>query len=103
MQDRNATDNKPLSGLLGDAFDQFSRLIRSEIALARAELVDKASDVARNSIMIVAGGLLVPPSIGVLLIALAAWLIEAGVRSSVSYLIAGVIGLVVQVLLPGWA
>ena len=91
--DQNTPENKPLSGLLADALDQFSRLIRGEIALARAEFAEKSMAVARSSVLVGAGALLIMPSVGILLVALGSWMIEAGLRASVAYLISGVLGL----------
>jgi hypothetical protein len=41
FSDDRASDSKPISGLVSDALQQFSRLMRSEFALAKAELLDK--------------------------------------------------------------
>ena len=45
-------DAKPVSELLSDALAQFSRLVRNEVALARAEMTDKASKVVRGGAML---------------------------------------------------
>ena len=43
-----ALDSKPVSELISDALQQFSRLVRSEVALARAEMTDKAEGAAEQ-------------------------------------------------------
>jgi Putative Actinobacterial Holin-X, holin superfamily III len=96
------TDNRPVSSLVSEALQQLSRLFRSEVALARAELSEKAQQVARSGALVALGGLLAIPSIGILLIALAAWLMEAGLRGSLAYLIAAVAGLALAASLA-WA
>lgn len=88
-------DNRTVSSLVSEALQQLSRLFRSEVALARAELAEKAQQAGRSGAMVAAGGLLAIPSLGMLLIALAAWLMEAGMRPSLSYLIAAIVGLVI--------
>lgn len=87
-------DEKPVSGLISDALSQFSRLMRNEFALARAELVDKGQIAARGIAMIAIGAVLAIPSITLLLISLATLMMEMGMRPSVSYLLSGVLALV---------
>ncbi len=90
-----ASDNKPFSGLFSDALQQFSRLIRSEFALARAELLDKSQIAGRGAAMIAGGGLLAIPSIALLLMALAALMMELGMRASLACLLSGFLGLAI--------
>ena len=47
-------DSKPVSELISDALQQLSRLVRSEVALARAEVTGKAKQVARGGAMLAA-------------------------------------------------
>lgn len=93
FSDDRAPDGKPVSGLVSDALQQFSRLMRSEFALARAELMDKTQIAARGVSMIVAGGLLTIPSIVLLLIALATLMMELGMRASLAFLLSGILGM----------
>ena len=95
LPDNRGLEDKPVSGLVADALHQFSRLIRSEFSLARAELVDKSQVAARGAAMVAGGALLVIPSVALLLIALAALMMEYGMRASLAYLLAGVLGLLI--------
>lgn len=88
-------DNKPVSGLVSEALQQFSRLLRSELALARAEMLDKGQTAARGAAMLAGGGLLVIPGVALLLMALAALLMEFGMRASLACLLSGILGLVI--------
>jgi uncharacterized membrane protein YqjE len=90
-------DNDPRSfaRLLADAVDQFAKLLRSEIAVARAELAEKAGQAASGAALLLVAGLLLIPVVVVLLLALASWLSELGLRPSLAQLCAGFAGLVV--------
>ena len=88
-----------VSELVGDAVHQFTKLIRNELAIARVELTQKATQVGMGAGFIIGGALLLIPAMVLLLLALAAWLIELGLSASLSNLIAGVIGLLVSAVL----
>ncbi len=90
---------KPVSELISDALAQFSRLVRSEVALARAEMTDKARQVARGGAMLGVAVFVALPALGVLMLALAAFLHEQGLAWSLSYLITAVVGFVIAGLL----
>lgn len=81
--------HRSIPELVGDAFNQFSKLISNEFELARAEMSDKISQIGRAAAMIGAGAVILIPGLVVLLFALAALLIENGMSSSVAYLITG--------------
>jgi VIT1/CCC1 family predicted Fe2+/Mn2+ transporter len=88
-----------VSELVGDGVNQFTKLIRNEMAIARAELSEKATEAAMGAGLILGGALLLIPAMVLLLIALAAWLTEVGLSAAVSNLIAGVIGLLISAVL----
>lgn len=90
---------KPVSELISDALGQFSRLIRNEMALARAEMTDKAKQVARGGAMLGIAAVVALPALGVLMLALAAFLHELGLAWSLSYLITAVVGFVIAAIL----
>jgi uncharacterized membrane protein len=96
--EEQSADSKPVSSLVSEA-QQFSRLIRSEMALARAELAQKAQQAGMGGAMVAVGGLIAIPSVGVLLIAIAALLMEMGLRGSLAYLIAAILGFVVAAII----
>jgi len=91
-----ATDQRTVTELVGDAIDQFSKLIRNEVAIARAEIAAKATQAAMGAGFLAGAALLLIPALVLLLMALAAWLSELGLNDSLSNLIAGVVGLVVS-------
>ena len=88
-------DERTVSELLGDVVNQFTKLIRNEMAIARAELTAKATEAAFGVGLLIGGALLAIPAMVLLLMALAAWLVELGLNSSVADLIAGVLGLLI--------
>jgi hypothetical protein len=92
-------NDKRTTELVSDAVNQFSKLIRNEVAIARAELAAKASEAATGVGLLMGGALLLIPPMVLLLMALAAWLVELGLRASLSNLIAGALGLVVSAVL----
>lgn len=95
LPDDRTLEGKPVSSLVSDALQQFSRLIRNEFALAKAELLDKGQVAARGAAMVVGGGLLALPSLVILMMALAAFFIELGMLASLAYLLTAIIGLVI--------
>ena len=82
--------NRSIPDLLGDAVHQLAKLIGNEFALARAELADKAAQVARASALIGAGAVLMIPALVVLLFAIAAALMPAGISDPVAYLLTAI-------------
>lgn len=90
---------KPVSELISDGLAQFSRLIRNEVALARAEVAGKAKQVARGGAMLGVAAFVALPALVILMLALAAFLHELGLAWSLSYLITAVVGFVVAGIL----
>jgi uncharacterized membrane protein YqjE len=75
--------------------------MRNELQLARAEMSMKVGQ-AMTAIGLLAGAAILSiPTLVLLLMSLAAWLVEIGVRPSVAHLIAGVVGLLVVAILAG--
>jgi hypothetical protein len=85
-----SASNRSIPDLLGDAVNQLAKLIGNEFALARAELADKAAQVARASALIGAGAILMIPALVVLLFAIAAALMHAGISDPVAYLLTAI-------------
>jgi len=98
---RSDSDDRPTSELFSDMLSQFTRLVRNEIQLARAELAVKAKQVMSGSELLVAAVLFVIPSLVLLLMALASLLMELGMRASLAHLLAGAAGLLIVAVL-GW-
>lgn len=92
-------DSRPVSELISDALQQFSRLVRSEVALARAEVSGKARQAARGGAMLGAAAAFALPSLFILMMALAAVLREVGLAASLSYLVTAIVGFAVSAVL----
>jgi hypothetical protein len=95
-------DQRPVSALFSDAIGQLSKLIGNELALARAEMGDKASRVVSGAGVLASAALFAMPALVLLLLALAAWLQELGLSTPVSDLIAGIVGLVIWPIWRHW-
>ena len=94
-----AADPRSFVRLLADAPDQFSRLMRSEIKVVRAEMAEKAGEAAVGIGALVVAAILLVPVLVLLLAALASWLMELGLRASLAHLVAAGAGLVLSVAL----
>ena len=70
--------NRPISAILADLVDQFTRLIRKEGQLARAEMSEKISELGLGLGLVVGGAVLLIPSLVILLQAAVAGLAAAG-------------------------
>lgn len=92
-------ERRPVSALVSEALQQLSRLLRSEAALAKAEVSEKARQAIRGGAMLGVAAALAVPSLFILLMALAALLRELGLPASLSYLITAVIGFAVAAVL----
>ena len=88
-------DDRSVSSLLTDAFNQLSLLLRSEVNLVQAEMTAKAKGAAVGVGLLAGAALVVLPAFVLLLMALAALLTYAGVVEPLSDLIAAVVGFVV--------
>lgn len=89
-------DQRTVAELVSDTVTQFTKLIRNEMGIARAELTAKAMEAAMGAGLVVGGALLLIPALVLLLMALAAWMSELGLSNSVANLIAGVVGLLIS-------
>ena len=96
-----ANDSRPISELFADALSQFSNLIRNELQLARAEISIKVGQTMSATALLAAAAIFLIPALVLLLTSLAAWLVENGIRPSVSYLTAGGAGLLLVAILGG--
>jgi uncharacterized membrane protein YqjE len=89
-------DQRTVSELVGDAVEQFTYLIRNEMAIARAELTEKASEAAVGVGFLLGGALVVIPAMVMVLMALAALLFEHGLSDALANLVAGVVGFLIS-------
>jgi hypothetical protein len=83
--------------LVNDAVGQLAKLVSNEFELARAELADKAMQAGRAAAMIGAGAIILMRALVVLLLAVAAGLMHAGMSDPVAYLLTALGAL----LIPG--
>jgi hypothetical protein len=97
----STNDSRLVSDLFADALNQFSKLVRNELLLARAEISVKMSEAMTAVGLLVSAALFLIPTLVVLLAALATWMVELGTRPSVAHLIAGAVGLVITGILAG--
>jgi uncharacterized membrane protein YqjE len=94
-------DSRPISELFADAVSQFSKLIRNELQLARAEVSMKVGQTVMAVALLAGAAIFLIATLVLLLMSLAAWLVENGMRPSVSHLIAGGAGLLLVAILGG--
>lgn len=75
--------------LVSEAFNQLSKLVSNEIALAKAETAEKVAQAGRSVMVIAIGVAILMPALVVLLLSVAATLTEIGLLPSYAYLVAG--------------
>ena len=97
IYDDEQTGQRPLADknvaeLVSEALQQFSRLVRSEVGLLRAEASEKARQALRSGAMLGIAGVVAIPSLAILMLALVAFLVEMGLAASLSCLITAVVG-----------
>ena len=81
--------NRSIPDLFSDAVGQLAKLIGNEFELARAELSEKARMVGNAAALIGAGAVVMIPALVLLLFAVAAALMHAGLSDPVAYLLTG--------------
>lgn len=92
-------DARSISRLLGDAIDQLSQLVQTEIRLARAELTHKAARAGVGAGLLFGGLLLMVPALVLFLIALALVLVNTGLSPITAHFLSGLVGAVASCLL----
>jgi len=97
----SANDSRPVSELFSDALSQLSKLMRNEIQLARAEMAVKVGQAMTAIALLAGAAVFLIPTLVLLLMAFAAWLVEIGTTPSLANLLAGVAGLLVVAILGG--
>lgn len=96
-------ENRSFSELLSDAVSHLNALVRNEIRLARAEFSAKLGRAAVGLAILVGAVAIISAALVLILLALAAWLLAAGLSQPVAYLIAGLSGAAVGALFAGTA
>jgi uncharacterized membrane protein YqjE len=97
----SASDSRSVSELFGDALSQLSKLMRNELQLARAEISMKLGQTSTAIGLLAGAAIFLIPTIVLLLMSLAAWLVEIGMTPAMAQLLAGLAGLIVVAILAG--
>lgn len=97
----NLQGRRSIPDLMSDAITQLAKLISNEFELARAELSAKASQAGRAVGMIGAGAVLLIPALVLLMFAIAAGLMHAGLPDWAAYLVTGGVGFLISAGLIG--
>jgi uncharacterized membrane protein YqjE len=97
----SANDSRSVSELFGDALSQLSKLMRNELQLARAEISMKLGQTSTAIGLLAGAAIFLIPTIVLLLMSLAAWLVEIGMTPAMAQLLAGLAGLIVVAILGG--
>lgn len=92
-------DLRSIPALFGDAIDQLAKLVSNEIRLARAEISEKAQVAATGVTYLAGTGILMIPGLVLLLLALAAWLVDQGMSQAAGYGVVGGIAIVLSLAL----
>jgi hypothetical protein len=95
-------DDRSFSDLLSDALNRLTTLVRTEIQLARTEISLKISKAATGIAMVMGSAAFAISGLVLILLAISAWLDNAGLSRGVSNLIAGILGALVSAGLA-WA
>jgi len=96
-----ADDMRSIARLLGDAVDNLSKLIQTEIQLARTEITEKATQAGIGASMLVGAMFFVTPALVLFLIAFAIWLTQLGLSPVTAHVLAGCVALVIAGILAG--
>jgi Putative Actinobacterial Holin-X, holin superfamily III len=80
-----APGERSISQLFGDSLAELAKLIQNEVDLARAEMREKAALVAGAARLIAAGAVLMIPALVVILLAIAAALVQLGLSATIAY------------------
>ena len=92
-------DERPIGSLFSDLARETSALVRTEVQLAKTEIIERASQFASGLVMLIAGGLLLYAALLVLLFAAALGLGQAfDWLATMPWLPPLIVGLVVAVI-----
>lgn len=85
-------DEPRVSDLVSNALASLSKLLQDEIQLARLELTEKISSLGGSAKLMAAGVFLMIPASVMLMMAIAAGIMAAGLAPAYSYLISAALG-----------
>jgi hypothetical protein len=86
-----AHHDRAITDIIGDLGDQVGHLFRTELRLIEAEAEQKVKKVATSIVPVIAGTVVALSAVLILLMAVAAFLIELGLAASLSHAIVAVI------------
>jgi hypothetical protein len=87
-----ADDGRSIQELFSTAFSQVGRLLRSEVQLARAEISANLSSAVGALALVAAGFAVAIAALALLLMALSAWLQQAGMSEPGADFLSGLVG-----------
>lgn len=82
--------DRSIPELLGDALTELSKLIQAEFAIAQLEMADKIAGMFGAAKLIAVGAALALPALVIILMAIAAALMHAGLPDWAAYLCTGI-------------
>ena len=88
----------PLSSVVARALNEIATLMRTELRLARVEVVEKIGSIANGGMMIGVGLVLVMAALMVILLAIVEWLVVAGLPREWSLLLIGIVAAVIGIV-----
>src|SRR5690242_2193897 len=94
-----ADDMRSIARLFGDALETLSKLIQTEVQLAKAEVTQKAAKAGVGIGVLFGAMLLLVPALVLFLIAIAIWLEQLGLSPVVAHLLSGCLALVGSAIL----
>ena len=95
-------DDRSITQLVGDSISELTKLVQNEIALGRAEVIEKVSMGTAAAKFVVAGAMLLVPGIVLVLLAVASELMVLGLSQPLAYLCSGLGALIIAAALI-WA
>ena len=84
-----SSPDRSIAGLLGDALAELSKLLQAEFAIARFEMADKIAGLVGAAKLIGIGAAIALPALVLILMAIAAALMHAGLPDWAAYLCTG--------------
>ena len=82
-----------------DLLDQVRELMRVEVSLVRAEISERTSGIPSSLAAVVAGIVLLPVALGLILVAASLFLLRFGIPLDLAFLIVAVVTIAVSLLL----
>jgi uncharacterized membrane protein len=94
-------EERSISQLFGDSLAELAKLMQNEVELARAEMRDKLNVISGAAKLLAASAALLVPGLVLILLAVAAELMEFGLSAPLAYFCSGGIATIVALAL-GW-